>query len=160
MADKIGISHSYISKLENGIDPPPSNDILLRMAEALNANSDEILIAAGRMPLNLKKQLDQSKSIKAFLDTVSSDYHQPSAIHSENINWNMLYSDLFNTSPQAMLLIDYTNLNIIHANESACQLYGYKHVELAQLTFDELTAQVKSVFESGLSETQQKEFFF
>ncbi len=115
LADKIGISHSYISKLENGIDPPPSNDILLRMAEALNANSDEILIAAGRMPLNLKKQLDQSKSIKAFLDTVSSDYHQPSAIHSENINWNMLYSDLFNTSPQAMLLIDYTNLNIIHA---------------------------------------------
>lgn len=44
LADKAKVAHTYISKIENGSKPPPSDDVLLRLAKGLNLDdeSDEI----------------------------------------------------------------------------------------------------------------------
>ncbi|TET67120.1 MAG: XRE family transcriptional regulator, partial [Dehalococcoidia bacterium] len=35
LAEKIGVDFSYLSKIENGVLPPPSEKVILRLAEAL-----------------------------------------------------------------------------------------------------------------------------
>ncbi|MQY72258.1 MAG: helix-turn-helix domain-containing protein, partial [Dehalococcoidia bacterium] len=53
LAEKIGVDFSYLSKIENGVLPPPSEKVILRLAEALNADKDELITLAGRIPADI-----------------------------------------------------------------------------------------------------------
>jgi transcriptional regulator with XRE-family HTH domain len=48
-APEIGVSHAYLSKLENGAQSP-SDEVLERLATYYDANSDVLAILAGRIP--------------------------------------------------------------------------------------------------------------
>ena len=50
LGDKAGIDPTYISKIESGAKPPPSKKVILRLAQALDVNEEELLILAGRIP--------------------------------------------------------------------------------------------------------------
>lgn len=52
LADKVGVDDSYISKMENGVDKPPSREIAVKLADALGLRKKsrrrlEFLLAAG-----------------------------------------------------------------------------------------------------------------
>jgi transcriptional regulator with XRE-family HTH domain len=51
LAEKVGVDKSYISKLERGVESPPSRKVTLRLMDALGINDPEernkFLIAAG-----------------------------------------------------------------------------------------------------------------
>ncbi len=49
LAESINVNPSYISKLENGIMPPPSKKILVKLAAALNVDKDNLMVLAGKM---------------------------------------------------------------------------------------------------------------
>ena len=49
-AAKVGLSPAYLSRIENGKEPPPSEAIIERLAEALGADRYELLSLAGRVP--------------------------------------------------------------------------------------------------------------
>ena len=41
LADKVGIDFTYLSKIENGVLPPPSEKVISKLAGVLGADKDE-----------------------------------------------------------------------------------------------------------------------
>ena len=50
LADKVGVNYSYLSKIENGVLPPPSQRVIRLLARELNFDKDELLSLAGIIP--------------------------------------------------------------------------------------------------------------
>ena len=57
LADKIGVDFTYLSKIENGLLPPPSEKVIRHLAETLNFDNDELLILAGKIPSDIAEIL-------------------------------------------------------------------------------------------------------
>ena len=64
LAEKIGVDFSYLSKIENGVLPPPSDRLILRLAETLNADKDELFLLAGRIPPDIAELLRNQKTLQ------------------------------------------------------------------------------------------------
>lgn len=57
---KVGVSFTYISKIENqklDFADYPSEDLVRKLAEALEADMDELLILAKKVPPDIKEQV-------------------------------------------------------------------------------------------------------
>jgi len=57
LAEKLDVDFSYLSKIESGVAPPPSEKVILRLAEVLNADRDELLTLAGKIPPDIAEAL-------------------------------------------------------------------------------------------------------
>jgi len=64
LADKCGIHFSYLSKIESGVMPPPSMKVMLRLAEVLNADKDELMLLAGKMPADIAQILRNRETLQ------------------------------------------------------------------------------------------------
>lgn len=49
-ARKVGLSPAYLSRIENEKEPPPSEAVVERLAEALGADKYELFSYAGKIP--------------------------------------------------------------------------------------------------------------
>ncbi len=49
-AKKVGISATYLSKMERGLDPPPAEDKIAKMAQLLGADQNKLFALAGKLP--------------------------------------------------------------------------------------------------------------
>ncbi len=60
LADRVGVSFTYISKIENSHlsfgDYPPEG-LVVKLAEALKADVDELLLLAQKMPQRIRKRV-------------------------------------------------------------------------------------------------------
>jgi transcriptional regulator with XRE-family HTH domain len=78
---KIGISATYVSKMEVGDYAPPSEERIIKMAEILKLNKDNLLAMAGKISSDLQQIIIEEpelytaflrkakkKDIKQFLD--------------------------------------------------------------------------------------------
>jgi transcriptional regulator with XRE-family HTH domain len=61
LAGKVGVNFTYLSKIENGALPPPSEKVIRQLAEVLNADRDELLALAGIIPSDLAEILKDPK---------------------------------------------------------------------------------------------------
>jgi len=66
LADELGISFTYLSKIENGIRPAPSEKLIYRLAEILHADSDELLAISGKVPAEVVGRLQNEKTMHAL----------------------------------------------------------------------------------------------
>jgi len=57
LADKVDVNFTYLSKIENRVLAPPSKSVILKLAEVLNADKDELLTLAGRVPSDIAEIL-------------------------------------------------------------------------------------------------------
>jgi len=60
LADAVGINFTYLSKIENerlDFAQFPSEDLIRRLAKALDADADELLILAKKVPDDIKKRV-------------------------------------------------------------------------------------------------------
>ena len=57
LADKVQVDFTYLSKIENGAVPPPREKVMLRLAEVLNTDVDELIALAGRIPADITQIL-------------------------------------------------------------------------------------------------------
>lgn len=57
LAAKVGVDFTYLSKIENGVLPPPAEKIILNLARVLNADKDELNALAGRVPSDISMML-------------------------------------------------------------------------------------------------------
>ncbi len=64
LAEKVGVDFSYLSKLENGVLPPPSEKVILKLAEILHTDKDELIILAGRIPADIAEMLKNQKTLQ------------------------------------------------------------------------------------------------
>jgi transcriptional regulator with XRE-family HTH domain len=71
VADKVGINFTYLSKIESGVLLPPREDKIIRLAKVLNADKDELITLAGKVPSDLA-QILQNRGVVQFLRSSSS----------------------------------------------------------------------------------------
>lgn len=70
MAKKIGVSPTYLSKIERDEFPPPVEDRVRQIAEILGLDVDELLALAGRVSTDLADIIrEQPREMAALLRT-------------------------------------------------------------------------------------------
>ena len=69
LAEKVNIDFTYLSKIENGAVPPPSDKVISKLARALNAGKDELLILAGKIPPELVQILKNKETLQRLRTT-------------------------------------------------------------------------------------------
>lgn len=68
LAKKIGVSHTYISKIENDALPAPSRDMLENVAKVYKMDSaNDLLIAAKIIPNDVKNAIREDEELLRFL---------------------------------------------------------------------------------------------
>ena len=70
LAGKVGVGFTYISKAENGklaFADFPGEALIVKLAKALDADADELLILAKKIPAQIKKRvLERPDAFRAF----------------------------------------------------------------------------------------------
>jgi len=64
LAERVNIDFSYLSKIESGVVPPPSEKVISQLAEALNADKDELIISAGKVPSDIVQILKNQETLQ------------------------------------------------------------------------------------------------
>ena len=64
LAERVNIDFTYLSKIENGVMPPPSEKVILQLADALNTDKDELIILAGRVPSDIAEVLKNGETLQ------------------------------------------------------------------------------------------------
>lgn len=60
LGQMVGVSHTYVSKIENeklDFGDYPSEELILRIAAALETNEDELLILAKKIPERIRQRV-------------------------------------------------------------------------------------------------------
>ncbi|MBA2732389.1 MAG: helix-turn-helix transcriptional regulator [Acidobacteria bacterium] len=71
LATQVGVDFTYLSKIENGRMPPPSEDVIVKLAKVLETNADELLRLAQKVPQDLQSVINRSSALPSLLRTVS-----------------------------------------------------------------------------------------
>lgn len=64
--DRRGFDVTYLSKIENDRMPPPSTPAIIELAKVLDADADELLALAKRVPPDMSKKLTDSRAARTF----------------------------------------------------------------------------------------------
>lgn len=67
LADMVGIDFTYLSKIETGNMPPPSQETIKKLASALKADTDELLLLADKVPDDVLDTITDSPEMPSFL---------------------------------------------------------------------------------------------
>lgn len=54
VAGRVGIEPAYLSKIERGVFAPPSEEVIVKLADALGADRDVLLAMAGKLSSDLQ----------------------------------------------------------------------------------------------------------
>lgn len=71
LAAQVGIDFTYLSKIEGRRSDPPSEVIIRRIAQVLEADEDELINLAGKVPKDLKAVLEESPQAVELLRVLS-----------------------------------------------------------------------------------------
>ena len=70
LADKVSLNFTYLSKVETGTLPPPSEDTIRKLAKALGADEDQLVILAKKVPKELRAVVTDRAGVPALLRAV------------------------------------------------------------------------------------------
>lgn len=65
LAGRIEVEPAYLSKIERGIFPPPSEALIVKIASQLGEDSDRLLAMAGKIPTDVKEMIIESEGLLA-----------------------------------------------------------------------------------------------
>jgi transcriptional regulator with XRE-family HTH domain len=71
LAAQVGIDFTYLSKIEVGRSAPPSEEVIRQIAHVLDADEDELINLAGKVPKDLKAVLEESPQAVELLRVLS-----------------------------------------------------------------------------------------
>ncbi len=67
-ARKVNLSATYLSRIENGKESPPSEAVIEKIADALGADKYELLSAAGKVPNEFIETFSQNpRGVASFM---------------------------------------------------------------------------------------------
>ncbi len=128
LASKVNVDFTYLSKIENGVLPPPSDKVIRQLAETLNADKDELLTLAGKIPSDIAEILKDRETIKKLRadrtrKEAASESQKTATIPKISIPFKSLYrlalpvflviavaASLWYASPTKALEIDFASL--------------------------------------------------
>jgi len=88
-ARKVGLSPAYLSRIENEKEPPPSEAVVERLAEALGADKYELFSYAGKVPVEFFETFRRNpKGVASFMRRI-----QEIGLESDN-DWKELENNL------------------------------------------------------------------
>ena len=64
VAQKVGVDFTYLSKIESGVMSPPSEKVITKLARVLDANRDELITLAGKVPSDLALILKDKEDLQ------------------------------------------------------------------------------------------------
>lgn len=67
VAARIGIEPAYLSKIERGVFSPPSEEVIVKLAEVIGEDKDVLLALAGKLSSDLQQIIMQRPSLFAEL---------------------------------------------------------------------------------------------
>ena len=67
VALRIGIEPAYLSKIERGVFQPPSEEVVVKLAEILGEDKDVLLALAGKLSSDLQQIIRQRPQVFAQL---------------------------------------------------------------------------------------------
>ncbi|SKC69594.1 Helix-turn-helix domain-containing protein [Paraburkholderia hospita] len=67
VARHLGMEASYLSKVERGVVPPPSEDVIRRLADVLGEDLDTMMLLAGKVSPRLQKIVGKRPKLFAEL---------------------------------------------------------------------------------------------
>ncbi len=76
LASKVGVDFTYLSKIENeklDFAQYPSEDLILKLAKALDADADELLLLAEKIPPIIKKRVMERPDAFRHLASLDDD---------------------------------------------------------------------------------------
>ena len=71
LAAQVGIDFTYLSKIEGSRSAPPSEEVIRHIAQVLDADEDELINLAGKVPKDLKAVLEESPQAVELLRVLS-----------------------------------------------------------------------------------------
>lgn len=71
LATQVSIDFTYLSKIEGGRLAPPSEEVIRHLAQALEADENELINLAGKVPKDLKAVLEESPQAVELLRVLS-----------------------------------------------------------------------------------------
>lgn len=71
LAALVGVDFTYISKIESGQLAPPSEEVLRKIARALDTDEDDLINRAGKVPTEIKVTLQDNPLLAELLRTLS-----------------------------------------------------------------------------------------
>jgi len=147
LAQKAAISYTYVSKLENGVMPPPRQKTILALSEALNtddAATDELFGLARKMPSDLLANVDSGmiKTLRSLGHGEEKPSHELASLRRRIAELEALEVDgirskepshrhedffraLVENSPDGIVILG-SELEVIYENDSAAQILGYE----------------------------------
>ncbi|WP_116305308.1 helix-turn-helix domain-containing protein [Nitratidesulfovibrio sp. HK-II] len=99
LADRLGVHHSYLSRIERGDDVCLKPDKLLKLADLLGMDHHLVLAVAGIVPERLREAIfDNRKAFTSFVRNVLRDDPSPCIrdVHAEDRArrcWRIAYAD-------------------------------------------------------------------
>src|SRR4030042_2692871 len=70
-AARVNVNFTYLSKIENGALPPPSEKVIRQLAQVLNYDQDELLALAGVIPPDIVDILKHRQAREKLRDEKS-----------------------------------------------------------------------------------------
>jgi transcriptional regulator with XRE-family HTH domain len=67
VAERIGVQPSYLSRVERGLEAPPSEETIVRWADEINVDRDVMLAIAGKISSDLVKTITKRPELFAEL---------------------------------------------------------------------------------------------
>jgi transcriptional regulator with XRE-family HTH domain len=67
LADRVGVNFTYISKIENEVESPPSEETLIKMAEVFGVDKYAFIISAGKMPTDFHNLIMNDDDVQKYL---------------------------------------------------------------------------------------------
>lgn len=87
LAERVGIDHTYLSKLETGAREldgyGPSPTLLVGLSLVLRADAFDLFIAAGKVPIEVAELMNRSDAARAF-------YRRAVALGLSDAEWDRL----------------------------------------------------------------------
>lgn len=155
LARKIGIGYPYLSKLENNIEPPPSEEVLLNLSKVLNINVDDIFFIAEKLPSYMKSFILRDRYLYELIKRMR-DY--PMDLRDNLILdiYNLLdaHDNKFHESKQVKFIINPSDFKIIDANRSAIDFYGFTRETFCNMAINDINCLPKEIIKLKMDQAR------
>jgi len=147
LANGVGIDFTYLSKLENGVVPPPGEKTISALASVLDADADDLFGLAGKIPPQLLEKVNPEtiRMLRSYLERVEPRIGEQAALRQRDTELEIpdvkcaeggrgksqyCFRSLVENSVDGILVMN-GDLDVIYESPAAALILGYNPGELA-----------------------------